>query len=153
MKQLETSTFNHVYLSSLDASRLASDDISNYWRQIGLAEEISQQVELCVVEMVNNAFIHAYDSQDGLPIELSCDLDEQKQQLHVRISDKGSVMTQSQFKQALANEFIEPDPSDDETWTTSGRGFVIVSCLMDRVELSTMDDKNTYLMVKQLELS
>lgn len=129
---------------------MASVDILQYWQQVGLAQDVAQIVELCVVEMVNNAFIHAYESKEGLPIELSCDLDDRSQQLNVRISDQGRVMTPQQFSQALANEFVEPDPSDDATWTTSGRGFAIISSLMDKVELSTKGNKNTYVMVKSL---
>ena len=144
--------FGKTYSSSLMASREASEDLDQFWSSVGIGLDLASQLELCVVEMVNNAFIHAYQAQEGMPIELTCKIynDPSDQQLELRISDYGSVMSQRDLEAKLANPFIEPDPADETTWATSGRGFIIVSSLMDKVELTTTEMKNTFLMVKEL---
>ncbi|KII76645.1 ATP-binding protein [Vibrio renipiscarius] len=145
--------FNHTYLSSLEASRLASEDLQNFCTSAGIANEFAAQLELCVVEMVNNAFIHAYQEKEGLPIALQLEIegDARYSTLKLSVSDYGSVMSQQELKKKLDKQFIEPDPEDDSTWLTSGRGFIIVSSLMDSVSLSSENTKNTFLMVKAIE--
>ncbi|EGU31957.1 putative anti-sigma F factor antagonist [Vibrio ichthyoenteri ATCC 700023] len=145
--------FGNTYLSSLDASRDASEDLQHFCSLVGISNELAAQLELCVVEIVNNAFIHAYNEQEGQPIELQCEIqtDSSQSVLLMAVSDYGCVMSQQEFENKLATTFIEPDPEDDATWATSGRGFIIVSSLMDTVKLSTQHTKNTFLMVKALE--
>ncbi|WP_114767037.1 ATP-binding protein [Vibrio rhodolitus] len=143
--------FGSTYSSSLDASREACSELNDFWQQAGIEEEFSSQVELCIVEMMNNAFLHAYQQQEGLPIELECEFyTKAPPQLKLSISDRGSAMSQQELDSKLSNQFIEPDPEDESTWTTSGRGFIIVSSLMDSVELKKEGDKNTFVMVKVL---
>ncbi|ANU38079.1 ATP-binding protein [Vibrio scophthalmi] len=145
--------FGSTYSSSLDASREASEDLQHFCTRVGISNELAAQLELCVVEMVNNAFIHAYKEQEGQPIELQCEIrtDDSQSVLLMKISDFGSLMPQQELERKLANEFLEPDPEDETTWATSGRGFIIVSSLMDKVELTSEQTKNTFLMVKALE--
>lgn len=145
--------FGSTYSSSLDASREASEDLQHFCTRVGISNELAAQLELCVVEMVNNAFIHAYKEQQGQAIELQCEIQNDGEQsvLLMAIADYGRVMTQQELEHKLAKEFLEPDPEDETTWATSGRGFIIVSSLMDRVELVSDQKKNTFLMVKALE--
>lgn len=143
--------FGSTYPSSLEASRDACIELNQFWQQTGVDDEFFSQVELCIVEMMNNAFLHAYAEEEGRPIELLCEIDGQvKPQLTLSISDHGSAMSQQELARKLSNDFIEPDPADDSTWTTSGRGFIIVSSLMDSVVLKTNGDKNTFVMKKEL---
>lgn len=143
--------FGGTYPSSLNASREACDELNGFWAMAGIDQEFSTQIELCIVEIMNNAFLHAYQEQEGLPIELVCEVFKDEQpQLKLSISDRGSAMSQQELATKLSNEFIEPDPNDESTWTTSGRGFIIVSNLMDSVEMKQEGDKNTFVMVKEL---
>ncbi|GAB2648470.1 ATP-binding protein [Vibrio panuliri] len=151
MTNSPTRRFGSTYPSSLDASRDACAELNKFWQLTGIEEAVSAQVELCIVEMMNNAFLHAYQQQEGLPIELVCELfTDSTPYLTLSVSDCGSAMSQQELDSKLNNQFIEPDPDDDTTWTTSGRGFIIVSSLMDSVELKTEGDKNTFVMKKEL---
>ncbi|MBW3695778.1 ATP-binding protein [Vibrio sp. T187] len=147
------SEFNKEYDSSLEASRLASEDINQYWLDLGMPAGLVTQLELCVVEMVNNAFIHAYHYQEGKPIGLSCVFNHSGDRgiMTMRVSDQGDAMSQADLDKELSREFVEADPEDESTWATSGRGFLIVSSLMDKIELSLESEKNTFLLTKELD--
>ncbi|NLS12036.1 ATP-binding protein [Vibrio sp. SM6] len=152
MQPLFDVKFEKVFPSSLDASRFAADATNAFWSEIGLSAGLATQLELCIVEMVNNAYIHAYDEVENLPITVRCHFIQGTPlpELHLEIEDSGSAMTQAQLEAALANDFIEADPNDESTWTTSGRGFLIVSSLMDRIALGKENARNQFLMVKEL---
>ncbi|MEH6531698.1 MAG: ATP-binding protein [Photobacterium frigidiphilum] len=139
--------FKQQYKSSLEVSRNIANDVKAYWADIGLGPDVIDQIELCLVEMVNNAYEHAYHSEDGCPIELTSYLNE-KNELVTEISDYGQSMSKDEFTKAINNEFIEPDPSVPETWTTSGRGFIIVVQLTDNLEYINLGDKNTFRLYK-----
>ncbi|MGF1868988.1 ATP-binding protein [Photobacterium indicum] len=139
--------FKQQYKSSLEVSRNIANDVKAYWAGIGLGPDVIDQIELCLVEMVNNAYEHAYHSEDGCPIELTSYLND-KNELVTEISDYGQSMSKDEFTKAVNNEFIEPDPADPETWATSGRGFIIVVQLTDNLEYINLGDKNTFRLYK-----
>lgn len=139
--------FKQQYKSSLEVSRNIANDVKAYWADIGLGPDVIDQIELCLVEMVNNAYEHAYHSEDGCPIELTSYLND-KNELVTEISDYGQSMSKDEFTKAINNEFIEPDPNIPETWTTSGRGFIIVVQLTDNLEYINLGDKNTFRLYK-----
>jgi|GEM_PF-4422328 len=145
--------FCKEYNSSLDASRSASEDINEYWLNLGMPAGLVTQLELCVVEMVNNAFIHAYHGQEGKPIGLGCvfKVNGEAGEMTLSVYDHGDAMTDSELEQELAKEFVEADPEDESTWTVSGRGFLIVLSLMDTIKLAKDSTRNTFLMTKQLD--
>lgn len=144
--------FEQTYESSLDTSRVASEELSKYWSEVGISPGLATQLELCVVEMVNNTFIHAYNEAKGKEVTIRCSVnaDQQENTLSLEVEDHGEAMSQQELTQALSNEFVEADPFDEETWTTSGRGFLIVSSLMDSVELQLIDGINRFVMKKAL---
>ena len=143
--------FGSTYSSSLSASREACNELSDFLLASEVECELASQVELCVVEMMNNAFIHAYQEREGLPIELNCEIDSSNPRtLQIAISDYGSTIPKQELDKKLVNTFVEPDPDDESTWNTSGRGFMIVASLMDSVALETDGNKNTFVLVKEL---
>jgi anti-sigma regulatory factor (Ser/Thr protein kinase) len=105
--------------------------------------------------MVNNTYIHAYSEQEGKPVKVKCNLNEDSETktICIDIIDRGEPMTQTQLEKALSNEFVDMDPDDDSTWATSGRGFMIVSALMDDIKLRVEDGENCFMMTKELEES
>ncbi len=155
MKSLLDSEFEQEFPSSLDASRAAAQELNQFWIDVGISAGLATQLELCVVEMVNNAFIHAYAQKEGLPVGVKCHFIEEagRFSLCLDIEDIGSAMSQSELDRALSGEFIEADPDDESTWRTSGRGFLIVSSLMDHVLLDPHDNVNRFRMIKVLEES
>ncbi|MGF1724055.1 ATP-binding protein [Photobacterium nomapromontoriensis] len=140
--------FSKQYKSSSEVSRYIAADMQKYLCNNHVSQEIVDQVELCVVEVVNNAYEHAYQYSDELPIEFSCFINSDNE-LVIEVSDYGNSMTQDEFKQAINSEFIEPDPNDPDTWTTSGRGFIIVVQLSDGLEYHQAGDKNTFKLFKR----
>ncbi|MCP4325171.1 MAG: ATP-binding protein [Alteromonadales bacterium] len=145
--------FNKVYESALEASRIVSKELNAYWLELGIDVDLISHLELCVVEIVNNTFIHAYQHQQGLPVEVRSELtvEGSEKLLTISISDHGEKMNPLEFEKNLVGEFIEADPEVESTWVNSGRGVLIVSSLMDKIELIADEDKNTFKMTKILK--
>ncbi|WP_020583549.1 ATP-binding protein [Endozoicomonas elysicola] len=102
------------------------------------------RVELCVVEIVNNAIEHAYGSEKGHKVEVSVNL--LKSYLTLTISDWGKPMDEGK----LGDKNFPVDADDPAAWLCSGRGLPIVQSLMDKVEYQSVDDKNSFIMSKQI---
>lgn len=102
------------------------------------------RVELCVVEIVNNAIEHAYGSEKGHKVEVGVGL--QKSSLTLTISDWGKPMDENK----LGAKDFPVDPDDPAAWLCSGRGLPIVQSLMDKVEYQRDGDKNSFIMSKQI---
>ncbi|WP_117236360.1 ATP-binding protein [Vibrio maerlii] len=149
MKQLR---FESTYPSSLDASREAGEALTDFLNTHHIDDITVTQVELCIVEMVNNAYEHAYQEQEGKPVTVSCVLSPRVDghSLEIEIVDSGESLTQQELETALSKDFIEADPEDETTWETSGRGFTIVKTIMDSVQVNTEGNLNRFLMKKAL---
>ncbi|WP_114787569.1 ATP-binding protein [Vibrio tetraodonis] len=144
-------TFEEVYESSLGLSRQAAESLNNYWLEAGISQGLATQLELCVVEMVNNAVIHAYKAQEGFKVVVKCQL--VGRDLSIEVIDQGEAMSAKALASALSNDFLEADPNDENTWETSGRGFLIVSSLMDDVVMTSEAGHNKFILTKRLEES
>lgn len=149
MKQLK---FESTYPSSLDASREAGEQLTNFLSTHQIDDITVTQVELCIVEMVNNAYEHAYQEQEGKPVTVSCVISplDEGHSLEIEILDSGQTLTPQELQEALSKDFIEADPEDETTWDTSGRGFTIVKAIMDSVQVNTEGNLNRFLMKKAL---
>ena len=101
------------------------------------------RVELCVVEIVNNAIEHAYGCEKGHKVEVDVNL--LKSSLSLTVSDWGKPMEENKLD---AKDF--PVDVDTTAWLCSGRGLPIVKSLMDKVEYQSVDDKNSFIMSKQI---
>jgi serine/threonine-protein kinase RsbW len=141
--------FKQNYQSSDDVARVIAEDINVFALENDIEENIMEQVELCIAELVNNAYEHAYELTDGCPIEVICYLKDDAE-LVIEISDFGQAMDRSAFKAAVNAEFVVPDPDDEATWTTSGRGFIIIVQLTDSLIYTCEDNKNTFEFHKKL---
>lgn len=144
--------FNKQYRSSPEVSRLAAQDIFNFLQHHGVVLHVIEQVELCLVEIVNNAYEHAYFSQNDKIIEVSCWL-HFNSVIKLDVSDYGEAISLEYFEQAVQGEFIEPDPDEPMTWVTSGRGFIIVAQLSDHLNYVRRGDKNTFTISKLIKTS
>ncbi|OCH17421.1 MULTISPECIES: ATP-binding protein [unclassified Aliivibrio] len=143
------SIFSSTYPSSIEASRFVSNDIKIYWASLNISEDTINQAELCLVEMVNNAYEHAYLNQDGPVIEVKSYL-QTPALLITEISDYGQALPQEVLVQSTEQSFIVPEEDKPETWLTSGRGFIIVDQLMDTIAYENKDGKNTFYLGKRL---
>ena len=102
------------------------------------------RVELCVVEIVNNAIEHAYGHEKGHKVEVGVNLLQSS--LLLTISDWGEPMDESK----LGAKDFPVDPDDPSAWLCSGRGLPIVQSLMDKVEYQSVGNKNSFIMSKQV---
>lgn len=143
------SIFSNTYPSSIDASRIVSNDIRLFWESLHIKEDTINETELCLVEMVNNAYEHAYLNQNGSIIEVKSYL-QTPSMLLVEISDYGQALPQEELDNSTKKEFVIPEKDKPETWLTSGRGFIIVEQLMDTIAYENKAGKNTFYLGKRL---
>lgn len=144
-----TAIFLNTYPSSLDASRSVSIDIRAYWESINISDDTMNEAELCLVEIVNNAFEHAYCNQEGKIIEVKSYL-QNPCMLIIEISDYGRTLPESDLIDSSQQDFTTPEEDKPETWHTSGRGFIIVEQLMDSLAYEHNEGKNTFYLGKRL---
>ena len=103
------------------------------------------RVELCVVEIVNNAIEHAYDYEKGHKVEIVVYLGPTA--LTVTVSDWGKPLAKGKLESAS----LPADPDDPALWLSSGRGLPIVHSLMDSVNYQRDGNKNSFIMCKYIK--
>jgi serine/threonine-protein kinase RsbW len=141
--------FKQCYTSSNDVARIITQDINDFAVKQNLSYDVMNQIELCMAELVNNAYEHAYELVDGCPIEVACHLKENNE-LIIEVSDYGQSMSRKEFESAVNAEFVVPDPEIPETWTTSGRGFIIIVQLTDSLIYTCLGEKNIFKFHKKM---
>ncbi len=103
------------------------------------------RLELCLVEIVNNSIEHAYEKVQGHSVEVLIEL--WKTAITITISDWGKPMLLDNLD---SSEISDVDSEHPETWLSSGRGLHIVKSLMDVIDYKTENNKNSFIMTKQL---
>ena len=123
---------------------LAINKISSY---IGLNELESYRLELCVVEAVNNAIIHAYDKEAGNKVEVVFNIYPDR--LVLDVCDTGKPMQGNLLEQKdiLSLEF---ESDDLDNIPEGGRGLAIMKEIMDSMDYKTEDGKNCLTMTKKI---
>lgn len=149
MMVISNNQFSKSYTSAEDVSRLVANDINTFVSQYNLDIDALNNIELCLVELVNNTFEHAYSMEDGHVINVTCDVSKSNS-FTFKISDFGHSMSEDAFKSAVSADFVTPDPDKPETWTTSGRGFIIVEELTDKFDYISDGKKNSYVFTKHI---
>ncbi|MDF2153375.1 SpoIIE family protein phosphatase [Vibrio sp. CAU 1672] len=149
--QTPLTAFERRYISSFSASRSAGREIADYLRLCGVSEEMCQQFELCVVELMNNAFLHAYKEQEGQWVTLRCETENTAQRIIVRteVAHYGEPMAKEEFLAAIQSAIVAPNVENLNSFTVSGRGLMIVANLMDQFLLSNSIKKSTYQLTKE----
>ncbi|MCJ2375231.1 ATP-binding protein [Vibrio sp. ZSDZ34] len=136
------------YLSSIDTSRTAANDLIEFWHSAHISSSVISKLELCVVELLNNTFEHAYKERNGYPVDIECRIEHND--VHIEISHYGEGLTESSFNAAIAADFVEPNKNDPLTLTTSGRGLIIVASLLDSIQMTLDDSKSTFYLQKKI---
>lgn len=137
-----TKIFHKEYLGSLEASRQTADDIVPYWNSLGLDASIVSQMELCLVEIINNVFEHAYGNKEGGKFETASYMTN-NHDLIVEVSDFGKPIPNGVLEALLSTDFIEPLANDPKTWLQSQRGLKIIQELSDKLEYFSHQNRNT----------
>lgn len=72
--------FQKSYQVSLEVSRQASLELVEFLQQHSVSSHAMQALELCVVELMHNTFIHAYQEQAGKMVEFECEVIQREKQ-------------------------------------------------------------------------
>ncbi|MCG9659559.1 ATP-binding protein [Vibrio mediterranei] len=138
--------YHQQFESSIDSAREIADALHLFWTQIDLRAPLMTDLELCVVEVANNIYEHAYRFQDGQMIEVACSHICGK--IVIELSNVGLGLCQEELEVMLKTPLQRIDLEDPETWTTSGRGFYILNTLLDEVTIMQRGNKHTFCLVK-----
>ena len=100
-----------------------------------LCEEAYGAMEVCVVEAVNNAIVHAYRHQAGCRVEAAITLHPDR--ISFEISDFGVAIRE------FSPRILEFDPDVIATIPESGMGLFIIQSIMDEVSYRSENGRNT----------
>ena len=126
---------------------LAVNNIASY---IGFNDLESYRLELCVVEALNNAIIHAYNKEAGNTVEVIFKIYPDR--LVLDVLDTGKPMRGHLLKRNDISS-LECVPDDPGSIPEGGRGLAIMKAIMDSVEYKTECGKNRLTMTKRIASS
>ena len=133
------SNLKNVFLIGLAVNKISS--------HIGLNELESYRLELCVVEAVNNAIIHAYDKEAGNEVEVVFNIYPDR--LVLDVYDTGKTMQGNLLEQKDISS-LEFEPGNLDNIPEGGRGLAIMKEIMDSMAYKTEDGKNCLTMTKKI---
>ncbi|OQX35762.1 MAG: hypothetical protein B0D91_10175 [Oceanospirillales bacterium LUC14_002_19_P2] len=141
-----TQTIQLLIDSRLEDTVLVAMAVRGLCAMTGLTAEEVNRIELCVVEITNNAIEHAYSGAAGNAVEVMINLSIDE--LEIVVSDWGHAMESVQ--NGGVSDMQNLTAADPESWSCSGRGLNIVEQLMDDVSYISSDGKNSFYMSKKL---
>jgi serine/threonine-protein kinase RsbW len=100
-----------------------------------LTKEAHGEMEICVVEAVNNAIVHAYKRENGFRVDTSVTLHHDR--IAFEISDFGKPI------EDFAPRTLEFDPEVIGSIPENGMGLFIIETLMDEVNYRSEGGRNT----------
>jgi serine/threonine-protein kinase RsbW len=136
--------------SRLDAVPLLGHLVRSLCLHAGLASLEANEVEVCVVEVVNNSIKHAYggDPTRSVAVEVTLLATE----LTLDIWDSGRSEKPSNIHQDHRHAF-NLDPDHPEDFPESGRGLAIIQEIMDSFEYTPGTERNRFRLTKRLKSS
>ena len=144
--------FQKSYQASLEVSRQASLELVEFLQQHSVSSHAMQALELCVVELMNNAFIHAYQEQAGKTVELECEvLRGEKTKVELRVADYGNGIDDDTFKGHISKQIEAPNLLDEDSWLPSGRGLILIAQMTDVFSVSNQGERNCFTVVITLD--
>ncbi|MGR5212335.1 SpoIIE family protein phosphatase [Vibrio rotiferianus] len=143
--QVQENFFKRCYEASLEVSRQASLDIVEFLSKQSIPDHTAQKLELCVVELMNNAFIHAYQEQSEKTVELECKVIQGEQpKIELRVIDYGKCVNDDTFQTCISKQIEAPNLFDEDSWLPSGRGIMLISQMTDEFTVSKKGERNIY---------
>jgi serine/threonine-protein kinase RsbW len=100
-----------------------------------LTKEAHGEMEVCVVEAVNNAIVHAYQREKGFRVDTAITLHHDR--IAFEISDYGKGI------EHFAPRTLEFDPEEIGSIPENGMGLFIIETLMDEVSYRSEEGRNT----------
>jgi serine/threonine-protein kinase RsbW len=132
--------------SRLENVSLVGVAIKAICESIVLAESLSHDIELSIVEGVTNAIKHAYGLQQGNIVEIAIFVFGDR--ITIKISDTGKSMDPQRCEVCREMDF---EPGDSKTLPVCGMGLHIMSSIMDEMYYETTSGKNTMTLVKKFK--
>jgi serine/threonine-protein kinase RsbW len=132
--------------SRLENVSLVGVAIKAICESIPLAEALSRNIELSVVEGVTNVIKHAYGLQQGNNVEITVLVFGDR--ITIKISDTGKGMDPQRYNVCREIDF---EPGDSKTLPVSGMGLHIMQSIMDEMYYETTSGKNTMTLVKKFK--
>lgn len=126
------SRLENVFLIGLAIKAFCSD--------APFTEVEAYEIELAVVEAVNNAIKHAYESQPGHTVELNVTI--QTDRISFEICDTGKKL------KSIGYAELNFDPDDLETLPENGMGLYLIQKIMDEISYEMISDRNKLKMTK-----
>lgn len=130
--------------SKTENVRLAGTSVNAICHMTGFDPETAYQLELCVVEVLNNCILHAYENSPEGKIDIEVII-SQKEMTFV-ITDRGKSF--QNFNELFENSRLDFEPDDLAGLPENGLGLYIIKNIMDRVSYRTSDEKNTMVLTK-----
>ena len=122
---------NLTIRSSVNELKKVAEFTENIGEQLGLSEDVIEDISIAVTEDVNNAIKHGNKNNESKAIEIS--YKNEKEKIIVYVKDNGGGFEIDKISDPRANENILKD---------SGRGILIMKSLMDKVVV-TSDNQGT----------
>lgn len=122
---------NLTIRSSVNELKKVAEFTENIGEQLGLSEDVIEDISIAVTEAVNNAIKHGNKNNESKAIEIS--YKNEKEKIIVYVKDNGGGFEIDKISDPRANENILKD---------SGRGILIMKSLMDEVVV-TSDNQGT----------
>lgn len=122
---------NLTIRSSVNELKKVAEFTENIGEQLGLSEDVIEDISIAVTEAVNNAITHGNKNNESKAIEIS--YKNEKEKIIVYVKDNGGGFEIDKISDPRANENILKD---------SGRGILIMKSLMDKVVV-TSDNQGT----------
>ncbi|CAM3524374.1 ATP-binding protein [Parendozoicomonas haliclonae] len=134
--------------SRLEDTVLVAMAVRGVCAMTAMSQKELNRMELCVVEVVNNAIEHAYQGRSGHRIEVEL-IYSPEENLEIVVSDYGSAMPE-EVRPENKKELVVPDPHNPDTLLASGRGLAIVEKLMDHIHYQSHEGRNSFHMFRAL---
>jgi serine/threonine-protein kinase RsbW len=112
---------------------------------VPLGETEASKMEVCVVEIVNNAIKHSYHLQPGHDVDITISLFPERIEFSI-------VNTGEPMKAREAGR-MDYDPKNVQELPEGGMGLYIVKSIMDEMTYQCVDGVNTFRMLKRFNES
>lgn len=138
-----TKTKSFTITSEYENVNFIASEIRNFLCDESIDEKLSNEVEICLIEALNNVIKHAYKAEPGNLIDIETVLENDE--ASVTIVDSGTSRTNTD------KATLEFDPDDIDNLPEGGMGLFIIEELMDDTIYKIEGNKNYYTMVKSLQ--
>jgi serine/threonine-protein kinase RsbW len=128
--------------SNLDHVSDVGLGIRDFTKKCGLSSQHIADIELCAVEAMNNAILHACGNGTDKIIEIS--LDGTDTEVELRIIDDGLPM------ESFSTPSLQYDPADLNSLPEGGMGLYLIFTIMDEVSYSSDGQHNVLIMKKKI---